>query len=372
MSYRDGESQDRDELPEDADARPPQDVSEALRSLAALGPKVDLSALLGNFAKINPVLPALLRIDISKVFDGLARLHPTVSTEAIRQAATGANRAAMPILNSQALQNALAAANRAAMSNLNSQAMRDALTAANRVATPHVWSSSVQDAIRRAWHVDFDELLEQFTKYLPPNWPHDADEEAVEEIVNDGIPLVWVPRSEITQKLLDAKNRAERIGILLAHRTEVAEDCRVALREASHAEVADQVALGMQALDAFNAGLDAPAQSLAVVVTDTVVRKTFSDKPSDLHKNALVDLDDVPYQKLRLLTAMAPVSRFYTRWFPTDPTPPPAHLSRHVSVHVADGVHYTEENAILAVMLMASLLRQLSDFHGEEDAENAS
>lgn len=69
---------------------------------------------------------------------------------------------------------------------------------------------------------------------------------------------------------------------------------------------------------------------------------------------------------------MARVSRFYTRWFPNDPTPPPTHLSRHVSVHVADGMHYTEENAILAVMLMASLLRQLSDFHAEEDAENAS
>ncbi len=70
---------------------------------------------------------------------------------------------------------------------------------------------------------------------------------------------------------------------------------------------------------------------------------------------------------------MAPASRFYTRVIPERPDaaagPPVAACQRPRYRWCA--LH--PENAILAIMLMTSLLRQLlGDFHAEEDAKYAS
>ena len=45
-------------------------------------------------------------------------------------------------------------------------------------------------------------------------------------IQNDGIPLVWVPRSEIILEMISATGRADRIDLLIARAEQVAADCQ--------------------------------------------------------------------------------------------------------------------------------------------------
>lgn len=51
------------------------------------------------------------------------------------------------------------------------------------------------------------------------------------------------------------------------------------------------------------------------------------------------------------------VARFFTPWRPSDATPPPSHLSRHVVAHQAAVEHFTATNALLSLMLVTSIIR---------------
>ncbi|MGS2620189.1 hypothetical protein ACVCAH_37900 [Micromonospora sp. LZ34] len=109
-------------------------------------------------------------------------------------------------------------------------------------------------------------------------------------VQDEGIPLVWVPRKEIVRQVLQSANRDERIKVLLAHRDDVIQDCQDVLAKVSDGELVSQFPLAASAVDAFADGHDEAAQSLAVVVTETVVSRTI-DRDYKKVKNA-VKIDD--------------------------------------------------------------------------------
>jgi hypothetical protein len=90
----------------------------------------------------------------------------------------------------------------------------------------------------------------------------------------------------------------------------------------------------------------------------------------------LFDPELVPFTQVRWRAALAPIGRFYTAWRHDSGQPPPEALSRHVTVHQADQGHYTAGNAIVAVMLAASVLRALDELEAfaessEDDGDAA-
>ncbi|WP_018807360.1 hypothetical protein, partial [Salinispora arenicola] len=210
----------------------------------------------------------------------------------------------------------------------------------------------------------FTRLLET----LPPNWPDDLavlDSELFAVVQDEGIPLVWVPRGEIVSDVLAAPDRQARIKILLARSGEVMQDCRDALHHANgNSDVASQVPLAHKAIDAFDGGHTEAAQALAVVVTETAVSRTIHHRYDKVRALVKVEPAELRIGQVRLRAALAPIRPFYTRWFPHTGAPPPAELSRHVSVHQADAGHYTDGNALIAVMLASSVLRALQDVDG--------
>ena len=61
-------------------------------------------------------------------------------------------------------------------------------------------------------------------------------------------------------------------------------------------------------------------------------------------------------------SSMAADSPFYQPLRPGSGEAPPVALSRHVTVHHADRVHYTKTNATIAVLLATSVLRGLQEY----------
>ncbi|MFB9363025.1 hypothetical protein [Actinoplanes nipponensis] len=216
--------------------------------------------------------------------------------------------------------------------------------------------------------------LQLLTQKYPPNWlgcrinPVDA----WPVMQDEGIPLVWVPRAGILTDLLASPDRDTRLKILVEHRAAIAEDCRAVLAEVTHPEMTEQVPLGLKAIDAFAAGHHESAQALAVVIVETVVTRLIppkEPKPGGSRSKytriaaalRVEDPEKVTVEDMRLTAAMAPIGPFFVPWYPSNGNPAPEELSRHVAVHQAHVAHYTPGNAVVAVMLLASVLRALQE-----------
>lgn len=214
-------------------------------------------------------------------------------------------------------------------------------------------------------------LLEELRRSLPPNWPSGVDTEALMAIIQDeGLPLVWVPREQVIAELLAAPDRSARVEILVFHRDDLIDDCRQVLAAVHTKTLGGQLPLAMRSVDALEAGHYEAAQALAVVVTETAVARAISDKYEEVKRQVLFDPELVPYTQLRLRAALAPIGSFYTSWHVGSALPPPEALSRHVTVHQADHGHYTEGNAVVAILLAASVLRALQELQDLAEASD--
>lgn len=209
---------------------------------------------------------------------------------------------------------------------------------------------------------DFRALLEDLRRHEPPNLPTGIDFDRVVEVIrDDGLPLVWVPRAELVQGVVDAEDREARVAVLLAHVPELVQDCRGVLHGVTHAVIAGQQQLAGRCVEALEQGHHEAAQALAVAVTETAVSRTLDGNYAKVKQQVLFDPDLVPYTQLRLRAALAPIHRFYTDWSPKSPHPVPEAVSRHVTVHHADPSHYTQANSLVAVLLACSVLRALQE-----------
>lgn len=176
-------------------------------------------------------------------------------------------------------------------------------------------------------------------------------------IADDGIPLVWVPRESIVADLLQAPDRPARLAILVGRTTELVEDCRSVLESITEPTLADQLPLAQAALESYAGGHQEAAQALATVVTETVIARAVSSKYKKVQDFVLFDPAKVAWRQLRLKAALAPIHRFYTSWYRGDGQPAPEALSRHVTVHEAHAAHFSPSNAVVAVLLVTSVMR---------------
>jgi hypothetical protein len=246
--------------------------------------------------------------------------------------------------------------------------------------------SSVRESMRQSLYVPpaeftglppLSELLEQAQELrrqrLPQNWPKEVGSKlwAARTIIEaDGIPLTYVPRADIVSLVFNAASRGERINVLLAHSTEILEDCGDALAADVHSLVKDQVPLVRQAAASYRSGYVAASQALSVVVCDTLVRANIHSK----HTSAKASAGGTELKQaiaadiLRVELSVAPVVRFLTEWSPESGKPEPAELSRHVTIHHANGGQLREDNALIAVMLATGLIRGFSEMHQWLDA----
>ena len=207
-------------------------------------------------------------------------------------------------------------------------------------------------------------ILAAFRRALPPNWwgCEASMSDCIDVLRVDGIPLAWVPRGEIVTEIVGAHQRLGRLAVLRERRDDVVADCRGALSECDHADIAAARSLADRALEAFSDGHLEAAQALAVVVAERLIRDRFPGRRTYDDARLAAELNDgTSIPDMRRAFALAPVSFFYASWWPDSGVAPPSQLNRHVSVHHPTSGQYDPDNALLAVMLVASLLRQAQD-----------
>jgi hypothetical protein len=215
-------------------------------------------------------------------------------------------------------------------------------------------------------------LVDGLRRAFPPNW--DAAGVRLRSVramvADDGIPIVWVPRGAVVSALMAAGTRDERLRILGAHDAEIISDCDVCLADCSAPELSEEAALTQRVLDAYTAGLYEPAQALAIILAERIITNHVAGGPGrgsyDRAKKEAEFRGSMMLAELRRGAAIAPVVRFYAEWYPSSGQPPPSELSRHVSVHHPNLQQYSRSNALLALMLLVSLLREVAEWMAPE------
>jgi hypothetical protein len=224
--------------------------------------------------------------------------------------------------------------------------------------------------LQRRWStvIDFARRFHQeWAEALPPNWRHlrPAEVDAVIGVMaRTGLGLVWVPRAEVVSEILQAADDEARLAVLLGHEKNVLDDLEKALAEVMAVQLADgQRAVG-EALQSYRAGQRWSAQALAAAVLTTLVEGQLGFRMNELRRE-FKSFDPMegtgPLADLRLLALIvAMANRVLSRFLrPTDPIP--ATFNRHASLHAVSSTQYTLENALRALMLATSLLRELQE-----------
>lgn len=217
------------------------------------------------------------------------------------------------------------------------------------------------------------ERLDQRRIRIPPelpNWGDDVDFDVAARLaLDDGIPLAYVPTARIVTVLLAAPAPADRRAVLDSEASAITEACRaLVIDPVIIAAFPEYTPLAQAAVTALAEGHHQGAQALAVNVTESFVREWIAEKYHKVKKHVLaadpVKADpNAPWipSRLRLEMMILPLLKFFDEWSPKSGKPAPTDLSRHVSAHQATAAHYTPINALVAVMLMTSLLAGFTD-----------
>lgn len=208
--------------------------------------------------------------------------------------------------------------------------------------------------------------LEKIRNAYPPNWSSLVNPQIADEVLyKDGIPIVWVPPSEILDRMLKEPDRKARIAVLIAEQELIIKDCERVINECVHVDLEGQRPLALAALKALE-GHPETAQALAVNLTDSLIRslpaQILPNKQYEEIKNTVkVNLESVIFVQMRIWYALAAIYVFFTTHYASSGMPLPTELSRHVSVHTVHIDHFNRENALVAIMLMTSIIRTLQD-----------
>lgn len=201
---------------------------------------------------------------------------------------------------------------------------------------------------------------------IPRNWPTTGLSGVWNVMEEEGIPLAYIPRAEIVGRILAEPDYEARLRVLQSHWPDIAEDCVSAINSRQlHAAIADLGDFLHEAIEVLSAGKFASAQSLAVNLADTMIRRIlpsgrkywrYGDMKNLIRESSFDD------EILTFSLSLRPLLSFYTNWRPGDLTPPPKNVSRHRTAHDVSPDHMSELHAIVAVMLSTSLALGVSDF----------
>ncbi|MBW3579239.1 MAG: hypothetical protein KY462_16200 [Actinobacteria bacterium] len=223
--------------------------------------------------------------------------------------------------------------------------------------------AGVRSTLERAGRAAVDAI----ERTVPPNWDL-ADPRGLVELFRgrfdlavEGVVVTWVPRNSVLNAIENTDDGDDRRAVLVANADAILEDCRQALQLVADSDGRPVTVMlagyGLEAVDAAGDGRWAAAQALAVNVLETSIRRLLGKKLPQLRDESIEWDDAATLYWLRESMTMVAVQPALEGWWP-DRQPVPARLDRHATVHAVDPVQYTQANALQAVMLVASLLRE--------------
>ncbi|WP_330285386.1 hypothetical protein [Streptomyces sp. NBC_00576] len=213
------------------------------------------------------------------------------------------------------------------------------------------------------WHSVFASLGDVIDRLYPENLREvRPDLDDLEELlVEEGIPLMWVPRPQTVRALLDAPDAAARRRIIGRRWTGIVNDCEAVLEEVTHPDVQDARDFALDVVHALRAGHTSAAQALAANLLDSLLQRHFDkDFRIELTKNDF-KTTGVKFKfedhKFKVACTFAPVWYAHAKYHAKNGDPIPRTFGRHPSAHGVSRTQYSRINTVYALMLVTSVIK---------------
>ncbi|MGW7613704.1 hypothetical protein ACWGKW_42035 [Streptomyces sp. NPDC054766] len=215
--------------------------------------------------------------------------------------------------------------------------------------------------------------LERLDAMMPANWQgsHLTYSEMI-VLMQEGVPLAWVPPADVIRQLLTADDAASRAQVIDDCRPAILTSCKAVLAAVTDTWFHEQKVLIEECVHMAEHGMFSGAQALAANAWDTLIRGLAFANPGWLKPNGqwpgyakvlenipAVEDDDPTIRQFREAAAFLPFPRALEPFWP--PAPVPEHFNRHATAHAAATTQYTPVNAVTGVMLAVSVLRDIDE-----------
>jgi len=229
----------------------------------------------------------------------------------------------------------------------------------------------VVDTLKEAGRV----AAEAWERGMPRNWKEFEFEEieaTIARVRATGFSLAWLPRTDVLRDVLAAPE-GDTAVVLLAHREELIVDLNECLGEITVEQYTQERDAAVAAVAAFADGHPLAAQALAASVLTSALHVAFEDRRIGRigRKLAETDPEDAVISQLRLRTIYLAARQALGEFHPATAEPERLEFNRHNTAHRITAAQWTEANALSALMLVSSLLREL-DFWDELGQEHGA
>lgn len=222
-----------------------------------------------------------------------------------------------------------------------------------------------------------------FQQALPPNWQDPEIEfpslgELEELQLLQGLPLAWVPPSEVLRRLLGLSTLEERLVLIEDQSGPILRSCEAELQRLTAPLLKEWISSAEEVVTCLKAGHIRAGQALAAVALDSAVSEFItksykhavsqtvngkSTPPGSLPTSFPTWLDvDYP----RALMVMYGLWGAHKKYWVRKGDEIPAIFSRHATVHSMSSRQYSLSNALIAVMHLVSLLCVLDEMMSTE------
>jgi hypothetical protein len=200
-------------------------------------------------------------------------------------------------------------------------------------------------------------------RVFPANWEgftYDDVRSTVAVMEETGWSLVWVPRRETVRALVEA-DPATREAVLLGAADDIVEDLEAALMDIEDSNLGELRELLAEAVASYRVGHHAAAQALATTIFTTILHvhlghKRFKSAQEEFAKRDPMQATIVAFKIVAIYRAAI---RAIETYFGDESEPIPTTFNRHATTHRVSKVQYTTTNALAALLLATSLIREL-------------
>lgn len=217
----------------------------------------------------------------------------------------------------------------------------------------------------RTYFSQFSEIAKNLQKIAarayPSNWrlgdglvsfPDNLEEILIEE----GIPLAWVPPTEVLEKLFAAESPGDRRKVLSSNWKAIVAECQAVLGTVEEKQLAIYVEFATEAAEALAEGKWKASQALSANILDSFLHQKFTaeDRMELTNQKTRVDWKKFP---MRVALVVGSLSGGYGEYWPKNGDEIPKQFSRHASAHGLSHRQYSRLNAVIALMNVVGLVK---------------
>lgn len=228
---------------------------------------------------------------------------------------------------------------------------------------------SVVKPFNDAWAEQFSELTKNIGRLVersyPPNWRGNttpllpSDLETL--LLDEGLPLAWVPPRSVLDKMFLAKSRGDRRKVLYNNCNTILKSCLVELESLEKQDLQEYKTFALEAIASIQTGKWAASQALSTNIIDTATRRLFDESSrveiTSRSGGRRIDWKTYP---LRRALVFGGIWGSFASYRPGDANIP-RQYTRHASTHAVSNRQYTKINSLIAVMHLVAFLKLIDE-----------